>query len=179
MRLVDLPAPDFKMEAVSGDGVKFFPVSLSDYKGKWLVLFFYPLDFTFVCPTEITGISERLQQFTELKAEVLGVSVDSIHSHKAWIRADKNQGGLGKINYPLASDITKEVSRKYGVLLEESGVALRGLFIIDPEGKVRYQVVHDLNVGRSVSETVRVLQALQSGQLCPIEWAPGQAYLKG
>lgn len=179
MRIVDLPAPNFNLEAVSGDGETFTRVSLDDFKGKWLVIFFYPLDFTFVCPTEITGISDRVKEFTALNAAVVGVSVDSIHSHKAWIKASKDQGGLGKIDFPLASDFTKEVARKYGVLVEEAGVALRGLFIIDPEGKLKYQVVHDLNVGRSVSETLRVLQALQSGGLCPIDWAPGQPHLKG
>lgn len=179
MRIVDLAAPNFNMETVSGDGETFSRVSLDEFKGKWLVMFFYPLDFTFVCPTEITGISDRAKEFTALNAALLGVSIDSIHSHKAWIKTSKEQGGLGKINFPLASDITKEVSRKYGVLVEESGVALRGLFIIDPEGILKYQVVHDLNVGRSVSETLRVLQALQSGGLCPIDWTPGQPHLKG
>ncbi|MCX7745446.1 MAG: peroxiredoxin [Clostridia bacterium] len=177
-RLVGKKAPDFKMEAVSGNGEDFFNVSLSDYKGKWLVLFFYPLDFTFVCPTEISGISKRIHQFRELNAEVLGVSIDSKFSHKAWIHTALNDGGLGKIDYPLASDITKEVSTNFGVLIEEEGIALRGLFIIDPDGKVRYSVVHDLNVGRSVDETLRVLQGLQSGGLCPIDWHPGEAHLK-
>jgi alkyl hydroperoxide reductase subunit AhpC len=165
------------MEAVDGKGENFTTVSLSDYKGKWLVLFFYPLDFTFVCPTEITGMSARLDEFKKLGAEVLGVSIDSKFSHKAWINSRPDMGGLGEIRYPLASDINKEVSRKYGVLIEEEGIALRGLFIIDTNGKVRYSVVHDLNVGRSVSETLRVLQALQSGGLCPIDWEPGDEML--
>lgn len=178
-RLVGTQAPDFVMEAVAGDGENFTTVTLSDYKGKWLVLFFYPLDFTFVCPTEITGISHRIAEFTKLNAEVLGVSVDSKYSHKAWMSRPAENGGLGKISYPLASDITKEVSRKYGVLIEEEGIALRGLFIIDPKGIIRYTVVHDLNVGRSVSETLRVLQGLQSGGLCPIDWEPGDEFLKG
>lgn len=172
-RLVGKAAPDFKMKAVNGKGTEFSTVSLSDYKDKWLVLFFYPLDFTFVCPTEIIGISKKVNEFNKLKAEVLGVSVDSEHSHKAWI----NQGGLGEIAYPLASDMTKTVSQDYGVLIEADGIALRGLFIIDPEGIVRYSVIHDLNVGRSVDETLRVLQALQAGGLCAIDWQPGEDLL--
>lgn len=171
-RIVGMQAPYFKMEAVRGDGEEFTTVALSDYQGKWLVLFFYPLDFTFVCPTEITGISNRLNEFRKLNAEVLGVSIDSVHSHKAWVSSS-----LGKISYPLASDITKEVSRNYGVLVEQDGIALRGLFIIDPKGIVKYSVIHDLSVGRSVDETLRVLQALQSGGLCPIDWRPGEATL--
>ncbi|MCX7923628.1 MAG: peroxiredoxin [Clostridia bacterium] len=176
-RIVGTNAPDFRMDAIKGDGETFTTVSLSDYKGKWLVLFYYPLDFTFVCPTEITGISNRMPEFQKLNAEILGVSIDSKFSHKAWINTPQDKGGLGKLNYALASDINKEVSRSYGVLIEEDGIALRGLFIIDPEGKVRYSVVHDLNVGRSVDETLRVLQALQSGGLCPIDWKPGEAPL--
>lgn len=177
-RIVGAQAPDFSMEAVDGKGEEFLTVSLSDYIGKWLVMFFYPLDFTFVCPTEITGISDRADEFKKLGAEILGVSVDSKYSHKAWIEKSREDGGLGPINYPLASDITKDVSRKYGVLIEEDGIALRGLFIIDPEGVVRYSVIHDLNVGRSVNETLRVLQALQSGGLCPIDWEPGDEHLE-
>jgi peroxiredoxin (alkyl hydroperoxide reductase subunit C) len=176
-RLIGKEAPDFKMEAIDGKGELFVNVSLNDYKGKWLVLFFYPLDFTFVCPTEITGISKRIEEFKNLGAEVLGVSIDSKFSHKAWIETNIEKGGLGRINYPLASDITKEVAKSYGVLIEEEGIALRGLFIIDPKGKVRHGVVQDLNVGRSVNETLRVLQALQSGGLCPIDWEPGESTL--
>lgn len=171
-RLVGKKAPSFRMNAVSGDGQNFIKVDLEDYKGKWLVMFFYPLDFTFVCPTEITGYSKRYEDFKKEGAEVLAVSVDSEHSHKAWIKGD-----LGRINFPIASDITKSVAEDYGVLVEEEGIALRGLFIIDPEGVVRYSVVHDLNVGRSVSETLRVLQALKTGGLCPIDWEPGEDLL--
>lgn len=171
-RLVGKSAPCFKMNSVSGDGENFGKVSLEDYKGKWLVMFFYPLDFTFVCPTEITGYSKRYEEFKKEGAEVIAVSTDSEYSHQAWIKGD-----LGKLNFPLASDFTKEVARNYGILVEEDGVALRGLFIIDPQGIVRYSVVHDLNVGRSVSETIRVLQALKSGGLCPIDWQPGDQML--
>ncbi|GMQ63867.1 peroxiredoxin [Vallitalea maricola] len=171
-RIVGKKAPCFEMATALGDGSDFGKAKLEDYKGKWLVLFFYPLDFTFVCPTEITGYSKKIEEFKKLGAEVLGVSVDSEHSHKAWINGD-----LGKINFPIASDMTKSVSRDYGVLLEDEGIALRGLFIIDTEGVVKYSVIHDLNVGRSVDETLRVLQALQAGGLCPVDWAPGEDML--
>lgn len=176
-RLVGRPAPDFNMETASGDGQSFGAAQLSDYRGKWLVLFFYPLDFTFVCPTEITALSMAYDEFKKLDTEVLGVSVDSIHSHKVWINTPIENNGLGKLSFPLASDITKNVARDYGVLIEEEGVALRGLFIIDPEGELKYQVVNHNNVGRSVEETLRVLQALQSGGLCPINWKPGDKNL--
>jgi alkyl hydroperoxide reductase subunit AhpC len=176
-RLVGKPAPDFSMEAVTGDGKEFKRVSLSDYRGKWLVLFFYPLDFTFVCPTEITALSEAADIFRDLDTEILGVSTDSVYSHKAWINTPKDQNGLGELNFPLASDVTHKVSRDYGVLIEDEGIALRGLFIIDPEGELKYQVVNHNNVGRSVDETLRVLQALQSGGLCAANWQPGDANL--
>ena len=162
-------APDFEMEAVIGDA--FDNVKLSDYRGKWAVLFFWPLDFTFVCPTEVTAFSKRIDEFKALNAEVLGASIDSKFSHLAW----KNE--IGKVNYPMLSDITKEVSREYGVLIEEQGIALRGLFVIDPEGILRYQVVHDLNIGRNVDEVLRVIKALQTGQLCPIDWTEGMETL--
>ncbi|NGM82539.1 peroxiredoxin [Paenibacillus sp. 7124] len=176
-RLVGKAAPDFTMETVSGDGKEFGKVSLSDYRGKWLVFFFYPLDFTFVCPTEITALSDAADQFAALDTEILGVSIDSVHSHKAWINASNEVGGLGQLKFPLASDITKKVASDYGVLIEEEGIALRGLFIIDPEGELKYQVVNHNDVGRSVDETLRVLQALQSGGLCPMNWKPGDKNL--
>ena len=174
-------APDFSMPSTKGAssakdlGAK---VSLADYKGKWLILFFYPLDFTFVCPTEITALSDRFDELQEFDAEVLGVSCDSEHSHWAWMKVSREQNGIAGIQYPLASDYTKEVARSYGVLDEESGVAQRGLFIINPDGVLKYAVVTDDNVGRSVEETLRVLQALQSGGLCPAEWKPGKALLQ-
>lgn len=171
-RLVGRKAPEFKMNAVMGDGSDFITVSNKDYEGKWLVLFFYPLDFTFVCPTEITGFSTAIEAFRADGAEVLGVSVDSEHSHKAWINGD-----LGKINFPLAADLTKKVSADYGVLLEEEGIALRGLFVIDPEGIVQYAVSHNLNVGRNVDEVLRVLKAVKTGGLCPINWNEGEELL--
>ena len=171
-RLVGNNAPDFTMATSNGDGVDFGEVKLSDYKGKWLVMFFYPLDFTLVWPTEITGFSERIEDFRKEEAELLAVSVDSVHSHKAWIKGD-----LGKINYPLASDMTKEVAKDYGVLLEEEGIALRGLFIINPEGVIIYSLIQDNDIGRSVGETLRVLKALRTGGLCPVNWVDGDDLL--
>jgi len=171
-RIVGKEAPDFKMNTCKGDGSDFGEVGLADYKGKWLVMFFYPLDFTVVCPTEITGYSKRIEDFAKEDAEILAISVDSVHSHKAWINSS-----LGKVNFPIASDITKQVSSDYGVLIEEEGVALRGLFIIDPEGIVRYSVIHDNNIGRSVDETLRVLRALKTGGLCAVDWDEGEELL--
>jgi alkyl hydroperoxide reductase subunit AhpC len=150
---------------------EFKDFSLSDYKGKWVVLFFYPLDFTFVCPTEIKEFSKRNAEFEKHNARVLGASIDSIYSHDAWIK-----GELGQLAYPLLSDITRKVSEDYDVLLDD-GMALRGSFIIDPDGILRWMVVSDLATGRSVSETLRSLQALQTGELCGIEWEPGQKTL--
>jgi len=149
-------------------------VRLSDYKGKFLIMFFYPLDFTFVCPTELKAFDERYDELKKAGAEVLAVSTDSVFSHRAWINTPTAQGGLGQIKYVLASDITKDVSRDYGVLLEDKGIALRGLFIIDKEGILQYQVVHSLNIGRSVDETLRVLEAIKTGGLCGADWKPGQ-----
>lgn len=170
-------APDFTMSTTENIETLDHVVTLETYQGKWLILFFYPLDFTFVCPTEIRGFNARIDELRGLGAEVLGVSTDSVYSHRAWIKASKEQGGLGELNYPLASDITKHVAQDYGVLLEEQGIALRGLFIIDPESIVRYQVVSDLNIGRSVDEIIRVLNALQTGGLCPIDWQVGERNL--
>jgi peroxiredoxin (alkyl hydroperoxide reductase subunit C) len=172
---VGLPAPEFTLDAVVGteSGKEFRKISLADYRGKWLVLFFYPADFTFVCPTEIKGFSEALDAFKKLNAEVLGASVDSKYSHLAWIK----RGDLGNVKFPLLADFRKEVARDYNILDEKDGVALRGLFIIDPQGVLQYQVVHNLDVGRSVDETLRVLEALQTGSLCPLGWKPGQKTL--
>lgn len=176
-RLVAKLAPDFSMETALGDGKDFGKVSLADYRGRWLILFFYPSDFTFVCPTEITALSDAAGVLKELHTEVLGVSTDSKFSHRAWINTPRQAGGLGELHFPLASDITKSVARDYGVLIEEEGIALRGLFIISPEGEIKYQVVNHNDVGRSVDETLRVLQALQSGGLCPMNWKPGDRHL--
>lgn len=160
-------APDFNLKTFQPDGT-FSQVNLTDYKGKWLVLFFYPADFTFICPTEITEFSRRHDEFTKLNAEVLGGSTDSVYSHKAWMKE------LGSLKYPLFSDTKHEVSKNYAVYLEDKGQALRGTFIIDPEGVLKFQLVHDNNVGRSVSEILRTLQALQTGELCPVEWTLGK-----
>lgn len=170
--------PDFRMPSTKNLEKLDQDVSLADYSGKWLVLFFYPLDFTFVCPTEIVAFSDAAEKFRAVGAEVLGVSVDSKFVHRAWIKTPRDQGGLGELNFPLASDLTKDVSRRYGVLKEEAGISLRGLFIIDPKKTLQYVVIHNLDVGRSVDETLRVLQAFQTGGLCPANWKPGQKTLK-
>ena len=177
--LVQKDAPDFKAEALVGKGFK--ELQLSDYKGKWLALFFYPLDFTFVCPTEITAFSDRADEFKKLGCELLGCSVDSKFSHLAWANTPRKEGGLGEIKYPLLADITKKVARDYGVLVDDA-VALRGLFLINPKGKVAYSVVHDLGVGRSVDETLRVIAAFQqvdkTGEVCPANWNTGKKTMK-
>ncbi len=178
MLQVGKKAPDFDMPSTKDLKTLKENVRLSDYRGKWLVLFFYPLDFTFVCPTEIKAFSDKYDEFKNTGAEVLAVSTDSVYSHRAWINTTEDKGGLGSLKYPLASDITKDVSRDYGVLLEDKGIALRGLFIVDPEGVLQYQVVHALNIGRSVDETVRVLEALKMGGLCGADWKPGQKPLQ-
>ena len=167
---VSFPAPEFRLEGVAPDGVTFTEYALggASKAGRWTVLFFYPLDFTFVCPTEITAFSEASKEFEQLSADVFGISTDSVHSHKAWLERD-----LGTLAFPLLADITHEVSRQYGILIEHEGVALRGVFIIDPKGILRYQLVHDNNVGRNVEEVIRVLSALQSGGLCPVNWKRG------
>ena len=173
-------APDFTATAVVDQ--EFKEVTLSQYRGKYVVLFFYPLDFTFVCPTEITAFSDRYADFSSKNTEVLGVSVDSQFSHLAWIQTARNQGGLGDINYPLVSDLKKEISSAYDVLTED-GVALRGLFIIDKEGVVQHSTINNLAFGRSVDETLRTLQALQHVQenpdeVCPAGWKPGDNTMK-
>ncbi|HYV05948.1 MAG TPA: peroxiredoxin [Blastocatellia bacterium] len=174
---VGQPAPDFEMASTKNIQKLNEPVKLSDYKGKWVVLLFYPLDFTFVCPTELTAFSDRYSELKGIGAEVIGVSTDSVYSHRAWLQTPRDKGGVEGLEYPLAADSTKKISSDYGVLIEERGIALRGLFVIDPEGILRYKVVHDLNIGRSVEETLRVIQALQTGGLCQAEWRPGQKTL--
>ncbi|MDH5478542.1 MAG: peroxiredoxin [Nitrospinota bacterium] len=176
---VQSKAPDFKGEAVVDK--QFKEISLADYSGKWLVLFFYPLDFTFVCPTEITAFSDRVADFKKLGAELVGSSVDSKFSHLAWINTPRNKGGLGDIAFPLLADITKQVGADYDVLLS-GGITLRGLFIIGPEGNIRYKLVHDLGIGRNVEEVLRVLAAIQqtdkTGEVCPADWKPGADTMK-
>lgn len=177
---VQHPAPDFKATAViDGD---FKDISLSDYRGKYVVLLFYPLDFTFVCPTEILAFSDRLAEFHALGAEVIAVSVDSKFSHLAWLNTPRADGGIEGVAYPLVADITKSISADYGVLIDGEGIALRGLFVIDPVGTLRIATVHDLPIGRSVDETVRVIMALQfnavHGEVCPANWEPGSLTIK-
>ncbi len=172
------PAPSFEMTTTRNMEKLDTVERLEDFRGKWLVMFFYPLDFTFVCPTEITGFSDRMEDFKKLGAEVLGVSTDSVFSHRAWQQLGRGQGGLGELNFPLAADTNLKTSSDYGVLIEDKGIALRGLFVIDPDAVLQYQVVHNLNVGRSVDEILRVLEGLQSGGLCPVNWKPGQKLLK-
>jgi peroxiredoxin (alkyl hydroperoxide reductase subunit C) len=166
------PAPSFTLDGVVD--MEFRKVGLKEYRGKWVVLFFYPADFSFVCPTEIKGFSKALPEFKQANAEVLAVSVDSRFAHLAWLRS----GALDKLAYPLLADPTKRTARAYGVLDEEEGTARRGLFIIDPLGVIQYRVVHSDKVGRSVDETLRVLKALQTEQLCPVNWKPGDRTIK-
>lgn len=171
-------APDFEATAVVDQ--EFKTVKLSDYKGKkYVVLFFYPLDFTFVCPTEITAFSDRHNEFKERDTEVLGVSVDSEFSHLAWIQSDRKSGGVGDLNYPLVADLKKTISAAYNVLDPDAGVALRGLFIIDKKGIVQHSTINNLSFGRSVDETLRTLKAIQYTQahpdeVCPAGWEEGK-----
>lgn len=167
MPMVGQKAPEFTLDALVGKG-DFKKVSLSDCRGKWVVLFFYPLDFTVVCPTEIQEFSKREEDFRKLGAVVMGCSVDSVHSHKAWVG-----GTLGELNFPLLSDLTRTATRAYGALIEESGHSNRATFIIDPEGTLQYALYQPPKVGRSVGETLRVLEALQTGERCPVEWKRG------
>ena len=179
MPQVTSKAPDFKAQAVVNG--QFQEVSLSDYQGQWKVLFFYPLDFTFVCPTEIIAFSERHSEFAALKAQVIGVSVDSHFTHLAWINTPRKAGGLGGINYPLVADLDKSISRDYGVLLD-AGISLRGLFLIDPSGTIRQSTINDLPVGRNVDEVLRLIKAFQftdkHGEVCPANWQEGSDSMK-
>jgi len=175
---VGQPAPDFNLPSTKNMESLAENVKLSDYAGKWLILMFYPLDFTFVCPTELTAFSDRIEELNGVGAEVIGISTDSVHSHRAWIKTPRDQNGVADLQYPLASDVGGKLSAKYNILVEEANIALRGLFIINPEGILQYAVVHDLNIGRSVDETLRVLQGLQTGGLCAADWTPGQENLK-
>ncbi len=179
MPIVTNPAPDFEATAVA-DG-EFKTIKLSDLKGKWVYLFFYPLDFTFVCPTEIIAFSEAHARFKELGVEVLGCSIDSQFVHLQWIKTPRAEGGLGGINFPLIADINKDISRAYDVLTE-GGVALRGSFIIDPNGVVRHAGINDLPVGRSVNEALRLIKAFQftdeHGEVCPADWEEGSDTIK-
>ena len=175
--LVGKPAPKFKTAAIVKGAIKA-DVSLDDYKGKWVVLFFYPLDFTFVCPTEIIGFADRIADFQSRGAEVLGVSIDSQYSHLAWYNTPRNKGGIAGADYPILADVTKSIARDYGVLDEAKGIALRGVFLINPEGVVQSETVNFFNVGRNVDEILRTLdaaqQAAKSGEVCPANWSKGK-----
>lgn len=178
--LVQKPAPQFSADAVMPDGT-FAKVTLEQYRGKYVLLFFYPLDFTFVCPTEIIAFSDRVAEFEKLNVQVLGVSVDSHFSHLAWRNVSRKEGGIGNIQYPLIADLSKQIARDYDVLVNEA-IALRGLFLIDKDGVVRHQVVNDLPLGRSVEEAIRMVKALQffetHGEVCPADWTEGKRTIK-
>jgi len=173
--MISKPAPAFAGTAVLGG--EFKELKLSDYLGKYLVFFFYPLDFTFVCPTEILAFNDRVEEFRKIGAEVVACSVDSHFTHLAWMAQPREEGGLGRLAIPLLSDLTHAISKDYGVYLEENGHTLRGLFIIDPKGVLRQITMNDLPVGRSVDETLRLVQAFMytdaHGEVCPAGWTPG------
>lgn len=175
--LVTREAPDFTAQAVMPDNT-FAEISLSSFRGKYVILFFYPLDFTFVCPSEILAFNSRVAEFRAKNCEVLGVSVDSRFTHLAWKNTAVENGGIGNIQYPLVEDLTKSIARSYGILFNDS-VALRGLFLIDTRGVVRHAVINDLPLGRSVKEALRILDALQfvethGDQVCPADWQEGE-----
>jgi len=176
--LVGKKAPDFKAAAVMPDGSINSEFSLSDYKGKYVVLFFYPLDFTFVCPTELIAFSRRIQEFESRGVQVIGCSIDSQFTHVAWRNTPVDDGGIGAVHYPLVADVKHEVCRAYDVEFEQAGVAFRGSFLIDENGIVRHQVVNDLPLGRNVDEMLRMIDALQFtekyGEVCPAGWNKGE-----
>jgi len=162
-------APDFITDGYFKGEMKKY--SLGDYKGKWVLLFFYPLDFTFVCPTELLELNQKIKEFEKLNTQVLGVSVDSVYSHQAWLKE------LGDFGYPLLSDITKDMSLDYNVLDGEEGISLRGAFIIDPKGVLKSYMVNDTTIGRNIDELIRLIEAYQTGSLCPVGWKPGDKTL--
>ncbi|EKD35608.1 MAG: hypothetical protein ACD_75C01845G0002 [uncultured bacterium] len=179
--IVTQPAPDFTATAVMPDNSFKEDFRLSDYRGKYVLLFFYPLNFTFVCPSEILAFNKAVKEFEENNCQIVGVSIDSAYSHLAWKNTKVNDGGIGNIQYPLVADLDKSISRSYEVLLNSS-IALRGLFLIDREGIVRHMVVNDLPLGRSVTEALRLLHALQFtekyGEVCPANWQKGEEAMK-
>ncbi len=179
--LVGKQAPEFTATAVKkGEIIENF--SLSDFKGKYVVLFFYPLDFTFVCPTELHAFSDKLDEFEKRNVEVIGVSIDSHFSHLAWLNTPKSKGGIEGVAYPIVSDLNKTISADYDVLVEGAGIAYRGLFLLDKAHVVRHQVVNDLPLGRNVTETLRMVDALQftekHGEVCPANWNQGDKSMK-
>ncbi|MGL5955779.1 MAG: peroxiredoxin [Brevinema sp.] len=175
MSLVNKPAPDFTAQAVEKGVIK--DIRLSDYKGQAILFFFYPLDFTFVCPTELHAFSDSIAEFEKRGVKVLACSVDSVMSHSAWLKTPRAKGGIEDVVYPIVADLTKSISRDYGVLIEEEGVALRGTFLIDKDFIVRMEQVYDKPLGRSVEETLRVIDAWnffeKNGEVCPANWKPG------
>ena len=181
LQLIAKEAPDFKAKAVMSDNKIETSFSLSSFKGKYIVLFFYPLDFTFVCPTEILAFNEKLDEFKKRDAEVIGVSVDSVNSHLAWKKTAVEKGGIGNIQFPLVSDLTREISKSYNVLLEEQ-TALRGVFLIDREGIIRHATLNDDSLGRNINEELRTLDALrhhdEHGHVCPANWEKGKASME-
>ncbi|MEK9657469.1 MAG: peroxiredoxin [bacterium] len=176
--LVGKKAPDFTVKAVVEGGQVKDSVTLTDYRGKYVVLFFYPLDFTYVCPTELHAFQDKKAEFDARNTQVIGCSVDSWFSHVAWLKTPKNQGGIEGIQYPILSDFNKEISKAYDVLCDDLGASYRGLFLIDKQGIVRHQVVNDLPLGRSIDEVLRMVDALQffeeNGEVCPVNWQKGQ-----
>lgn len=178
--LVTQPAPDFTAQAVMPDN-SFTELKLSDYRGKYVVLFFYPLDFTFVCPSEIIAFDRQLEAFRAKGVEVIGCSVDSHFTHLAWKNTPVDQGGIGQVKYPLVADLSKNIARDYGVLVNDA-IALRGLFLIDKEGVIRHAVINDLSLGRNVDEALRMVDALQftekHGEVCPANWRDGEEAMK-
>jgi peroxiredoxin (alkyl hydroperoxide reductase subunit C) len=178
MSLVGRPAPDFELEGYFNG--QFSKYKLSDFRKKWVILLFYPLDFTFVCPTEVLNFSAAAERFNKLNCQIFGISVDSVYVHKAWVDTKREDGGLGgTLSYPLLSDLNKVTARDYGILIEDEGVALRGLFLISPEGVIMHSTINSLSVGRSVTEAMRVMKAFQFvsshvGQVCPADWEEGK-----
>jgi peroxiredoxin (alkyl hydroperoxide reductase subunit C) len=178
MTLVGKPAPDFELEGYFNG--QFNKYKLSDFRKKWIILLFYPLDFTFVCPTEVLNFSAAAEKLNKLNCQIFGISVDSTFVHKAWVETKRGDGGLGgSLNYPLLSDLNKVAAQDYGILMEKEGVALRGLFLISPEGVIMHSTINSLSVGRSVDEAMRVLKAFQfvsthEGQVCPADWEEGR-----
>lgn len=181
MSLVGKIAPEFRAKAVVGNRIEE-EFCLSDYRGKYVVFFFYPLDFTFVCPTELHAFQEKSEEFEKRNAQLVGCSIDSWFCHTAWLNTPKAQGGIQGVMYPIVSDLNKSISRSFQVLREEDGIAYRGLFLIDRAGFIRHQLVNDLPLGRSVDETLRLLDALifheQHGEVCPANWSTGQRAMK-
>jgi peroxiredoxin (alkyl hydroperoxide reductase subunit C) len=179
--LVNKKAPNFTALAVLEDN-SMEELTLSDYRGKYVVLFFYPLDFTFVCPSEIIAFDDKLEEFKKRNCEVIAVSVDSQFSHWAWKNTPRNQGGLGQVRFPIVTDLDKKISKKYGVLLKKESVALRGLFIMDKDGVIHHSTINNLSLGRNVEEVLRTLDALQfteeHGEVCPANWNPGDDAMK-